>query len=77
MIDKCPLCNGDLIAVCNVVVEYIIHNEPDGESQDWERDNVDDDNSEILSIKCDDCGHEWFGSKVELDDEGFLVGLKD
>ena len=79
-IDTCPICREkSLVAVCQVIVEYDIHNEVSG-GQDWTResgDAVDDDSSNVLYVKCVACGHEWSydAGQVELDDQGLLVGL--
>ena len=74
-IDLCPECGEqDLVAICNTIVEYDIVNDGD-EGQDWEKSEVDDDSSDVISIKCESCGEEWFDGEFTLDRNGFLVEL--
>jgi len=72
-LDVCPNCGErTLIAVCSVVAEYAIAN--DGEAdQDWSRRQVDDDTSQVQSVKCESCGAEF--RRFSLDGSGYLVGL--
>jgi len=73
-LDTCPTCGErDLIAVCNVVVEYAIANEGEND-QDWSRREVDDDTSETRYVRCDSCGAEF--QRFALDEQGYLVGLE-
>lgn len=72
-LDACPNCGErDLIAVCTVVAEYAIGNEGEAD-QDWSRRTVDDDTSQVQSVKCDACGAEF--RRFALDGSGYLVGL--
>ncbi len=72
-LDVCPACGErNLTAVCTVAVEYAIAN--DGEAdQDWSRRAVDDDTSQVRSVKCEACGTEF--RRFSLDGSGYLVGL--
>lgn len=72
-IDTCPKCGErTLVAECNVVVDYAIENDGEG-TQDWRRQEVDDDTSEATVIRCTSCETEF--RLFELDEEGFLIGL--
>lgn len=72
-VDTCPACGErDLIAVCSVVVEYAIANEGEAD-QEWSRGKVDDDTSEVRSVRCDGCGTEF--ERFTLDERGYLTGV--
>lgn len=79
MVNKCPYCEGDLTAVCSVVVEYAILDDGHG-GQDWSRhldsDAVDDDSASVQYVECDSCGREWTKENAVMDREGYLVELK-
>jgi hypothetical protein len=83
ILDTCPKCGeNDLVAVCSTIVEYTIHNEPDGETQSWDTSpgSYDDDSSELIYVKCDSCKQEWHvvAGEVEMDEKGYyIVGLKE
>lgn len=73
-IDACPACGErTLTAVCMATVEYSITNEGDS-AQDWSRQDVDDDTSEPMSVRCDSCGAEF--EEITLDGNGYLVALR-
>ena len=70
-IEICPNCGApDLVAVCNVVVEYAILNDGYG-GQDWERSEIDDDTSNPTHFCCNSCEKEFH--EFELDEYGYLV----
>ncbi|MFA7152697.1 MAG: hypothetical protein WC072_02785 [Methanoregulaceae archaeon] len=73
LIDACPKCGErTLVAECNVVVDYAIENDGEG-TQDWNRQEIDDDSSEAYLIRCTSCQTEFW--LFELDEERLLVGL--
>jgi len=74
MIDSCPACEGEIIAVCSTVVEYLVVNNNE-EEQSWERLETDDDSSIPCYFRCSDCLVEW--TEFELDENGFLVCLEE
>ena len=78
LVNQCPFCEGELTAVCNVIIEYAIRPERGG-GQDWSRhldsDAIDDDSAQTEYIKCDCCGREWGRGEFKLDREGYLVEL--
>jgi hypothetical protein len=74
LVDKCPVCGGELEAECMVVVSYRIHNDG-GCDQDWARENVFDDTSECRLIRCVDCEQEWDESSFLLGGQEYLVWL--
>jgi len=71
VLDTCPVCGEkDLVAVCNVIVDYTVTNEDGG--QDWHREEVDDDTSDPLYFRCGSCKTEFHQFQME---DGYLVGL--
>ena len=71
VLDTCPVCDEqDLVAVCEVIVDYSVANEDGG--QDWHREEVDDDTSEPLYFRCGSCKTEFHQFQMA---DGYLVGL--
>jgi len=74
VLDTCPVCGKkDIVAVCEVVVEYTVENcGRNDRQQDWERGDIDDDTSQPKYFRCDGCDTEFYEFQME---GGFLVGL--
>ncbi|MFA7152707.1 MAG: hypothetical protein WC072_02835 [Methanoregulaceae archaeon] len=73
VLETCPVCGEqDLVAVCEVIVEYSVENTPGGDEQSWDRMDVDDDTSEPQYFRCDSCKTEFHQFTVE---GGYLRSL--
>ena len=73
VVNVCPECGGNLLAVCNVIVEYGIVQEQGWQS--WDRYEVFDDTSSLSHVRCRSCEREFHG--FELNDGGELIGLSE
>lgn len=77
-IDTCPKCGEVGLTVwCDTSVRYELVNSDDGTEQDWQRIDVLDDDSKPSEVVCRGCDEIWERSEFTLNDEGFLVGLRD
>lgn len=73
LINSCPECGAnDLVAVCQVFVDYSISDDGAG-GQEWIREDVDDDSSQPVNFRCTSC--QTFFENFELDSNGYLIAL--
>jgi hypothetical protein len=71
-IDTCPKCGAKaLTAACSIIVDYAINNDgPD--AQTWQRQEITDDNPDVVWVFCRACKAEYQDATIE---GGFLVAL--
>ena len=80
MVDTCPDCGGEIVAVCTVIVEYLVVNDNE-EEQSWNRKEIDDDSSTPLYFYCSACNLKWHCRNIpnenefKLDENGQLIWL--